>query len=75
KMKKPADRKMPPLEFVENPDILASVAALPDPPFCVGFAAERQRAEIADQQRHVLALALFVAVHVEVAAFGREADA
>ena len=28
------------LAFVENPDILASVAALPDPPFCVGFAAE-----------------------------------
>lgn len=40
KMKKTADRKMPVLAFVENPDILASVAALPDPPFCVGFAAE-----------------------------------
>ncbi|KWN02790.1 phosphopantothenate synthase [Burkholderia ubonensis] len=40
KMKKTADHKMPALTFVENPDILASVAALPDPPFCVGFAAE-----------------------------------
>jgi len=40
KMKKTADRKMPALAFVENPDILASVAALPDAPFCVGFAAE-----------------------------------
>lgn len=40
KMKKTADRKMPALTFVENPDILASVAALPDPPFCIGFAAE-----------------------------------
>ncbi len=40
KMKKTADRKMPALEFVENPDILASVAALPDAPYCVGFAAE-----------------------------------
>ncbi|MDR2924443.1 MAG: bifunctional phosphopantothenoylcysteine decarboxylase/phosphopantothenate--cysteine ligase CoaBC [Azoarcus sp.] len=28
------------LEFVPNPDILAEVAALPQPPFCVGFAAE-----------------------------------
>lgn len=30
------------LELVENPDILAWVAALPDPPFCVGFAAESE---------------------------------
>ncbi|OOY48926.1 bifunctional phosphopantothenoylcysteine decarboxylase/phosphopantothenate--cysteine ligase CoaBC [Solemya velum gill symbiont] len=28
------------LELVRNPDILADVAALPEPPFCVGFAAE-----------------------------------
>ncbi|AIL32801.1 bifunctional phosphopantothenoylcysteine decarboxylase/phosphopantothenate--cysteine ligase CoaBC [Basilea psittacipulmonis] len=28
------------LEFGENPDILASVAQLPHPPYCVGFAAE-----------------------------------
>lgn len=30
------------LTFVKNPDILASVAALPRPPFTVGFAAETQ---------------------------------
>ncbi|BDX04528.1 bifunctional phosphopantothenoylcysteine decarboxylase/phosphopantothenate--cysteine ligase CoaBC [Planctobacterium marinum] len=30
------------LTFVRNPDILASVAALPKPPFTVGFAAETQ---------------------------------
>lgn len=30
------------LTFVRNPDILASVAALPSPPFTVGFAAETQ---------------------------------
>ncbi len=28
------------VELVKNPDILAEVAALPRPPFCVGFAAE-----------------------------------
>ncbi|HZQ71538.1 MAG TPA: bifunctional phosphopantothenoylcysteine decarboxylase/phosphopantothenate--cysteine ligase CoaBC [Burkholderiales bacterium] len=33
------------LELVENPDILAWVAALPKPPFCVGFAAESQELE------------------------------
>jgi phosphopantothenoylcysteine decarboxylase/phosphopantothenate--cysteine ligase len=31
------------LELEENPDILAWVAALPDPPFCVGFAAETEK--------------------------------
>ena len=30
----------PALELAENPDILASVARLPQPPYCVGFAAE-----------------------------------
>jgi phosphopantothenoylcysteine decarboxylase/phosphopantothenate--cysteine ligase len=30
------------LELEENPDILAWVAALPQPPFCVGFAAETE---------------------------------
>jgi phosphopantothenoylcysteine decarboxylase/phosphopantothenate--cysteine ligase len=30
----------PSLEFTQNPDILARVAALPNPPYCVGFAAE-----------------------------------
>ncbi|MFT3847461.1 MAG: bifunctional phosphopantothenoylcysteine decarboxylase/phosphopantothenate--cysteine ligase CoaBC [Propionivibrio sp.] len=32
----------PHIELVQNPDILAEVAALPEPPFCVGFAAESQ---------------------------------
>lgn len=30
------------LQFAPNPDILADVAARPDPPFCVGFAAETE---------------------------------
>ncbi len=36
---------VPPIRLVENPDILAEVAALPEPPFCVGFAAESQNLE------------------------------
>jgi len=36
---------MPPIELIENPDILAEVAALPDAPFCVGFAAESRNLE------------------------------
>jgi phosphopantothenoylcysteine decarboxylase/phosphopantothenate--cysteine ligase len=31
------------LELEENPDILAWVAALPEPPFCIGFAAESEK--------------------------------
>ena len=31
------------VRLVANPDILAWVAALPDPPFCVGFAAESEK--------------------------------
>lgn len=42
KLKKSADAPLPQLEFTENPDILASVAALPDSPYCVGFAAESE---------------------------------
>jgi phosphopantothenoylcysteine decarboxylase/phosphopantothenate--cysteine ligase len=30
------------IELAENPDILAHVASLPNPPFCVGFAAETE---------------------------------
>ncbi len=33
------------LELEKNPDILASVAAQPSPPFCVGFAAETRNLE------------------------------
>ena len=40
KIKKAEGRAVPSFELVENPDILAAVARLPKPPFCVGFAAE-----------------------------------
>jgi len=40
------------LQLIANPDILAEVAALPDAPFCVGFAAETERlAEYAEAKR------------------------
>jgi phosphopantothenoylcysteine decarboxylase/phosphopantothenate--cysteine ligase len=50
KIKKPFDKKIkkqngraPVLEFEENPDILAWVAARKNAPFCVGFAAESEK--------------------------------
>lgn len=39
---KKQDSSTPSLQFESNPDILASVAASPSPPFCVGFAAESE---------------------------------
>ena len=44
KLKKDAGG-IPPIELIENPDILAAVAALKDGPFCVGFAAESRNLE------------------------------
>ena len=40
KIKKDKSHATPTLDFVENQDILASVARLPQAPYCVGFAAE-----------------------------------
>jgi phosphopantothenoylcysteine decarboxylase / phosphopantothenate---cysteine ligase len=42
KLKKNADGSTPALQFEQNPDILATVAALPVKPYCVGFAAESE---------------------------------
>ncbi len=42
KIKKNGSKVAPTFELTENPDILAAVANLPKPPYCVGFAAESQ---------------------------------
>ena len=49
------------LELVPNPDILAYVANLTNPPFCVGFAAESENlVEYAEQKRRAKKLPLLV---------------
>lgn len=49
------------IELTKNPDILAEVADLPNPPFCVGFAAESQNlAEYAEAKRTAKKLPLVV---------------
>ena len=45
KIKKQGGAQAPTLELIENPDILAEVARLPTPPYCVGFAAESEQLE------------------------------
>ncbi|CAG0124063.1 phosphopantothenoylcysteine decarboxylase / phosphopantothenate---cysteine ligase [Rhodocyclaceae bacterium] len=60
KIKKSADKLT--LELIHNPDILAYVANLPKPPFCVGFAAESENLrEHAAQKRRAKKLPLLAA--------------
>jgi phosphopantothenoylcysteine decarboxylase / phosphopantothenate---cysteine ligase len=72
KIKKNSAVPVPSLALVENPDILAFVAALPKAPYCVGFAAEttnliaHARAKL--QRKH---LPLIVA-NLGPATFGRD---
>ncbi|MDO5073669.1 MAG: bifunctional phosphopantothenoylcysteine decarboxylase/phosphopantothenate--cysteine ligase CoaBC [Neisseria animaloris] len=42
KLKKDGSGIPPVIKLAENPDILASVASLANPPFCIGFAAESE---------------------------------
>ena len=57
KLKKDAAGGAPQLQFKANPDILASVAAMKDAPYCVGFAAESEdlvkHAEAKRQKKNV----------------------
>ncbi len=56
----------PALQLIDNPDILATVAALPSPPLCVGFAAEsEQLIEHAREKLARKAVAMIIANQVE----------
>lgn len=65
----------PRIELAENPDILASVAALEQRPFCVGFAAESENlVEYAQAKRRKKKIPL-LAANLAQAAFGRDDNA
>ena len=51
KLKKTEGGAPPALEFAQNPDILATIAALPAGPYCVGFAAETEDLEANAQDK------------------------
>jgi len=63
------------IELAPNPDILAEVARLPKPPFCVGFAAEteklREHAQAKRRKKKIPLLAANLAQH----AFGQDDNA
>ncbi|WP_274584290.1 bifunctional phosphopantothenoylcysteine decarboxylase/phosphopantothenate--cysteine ligase CoaBC [Neisseria leonii] len=68
KIKKDGSGAPPVIELAQNPDILATVAALPDAPFCVGFAAESENiVEHGRAKRLKKGIPLLVANDVSVA--------
>lgn len=70
KMKKQGDDGLT-LKLVQNPDILASVCALPNPPFTLGFAAETDNViEYAKQKRLKKSVDLIAANDVSQQAIG-----
>ncbi len=63
------------LELVRNPDILATIAAKEDRPFCVGFAAETENLlEYAEKKLKIKNLNLIVANDVSNPAIGFNSD-
>lgn len=63
------------LELAPNPDILANVTNLPNPPFCVGFAAESENLyEFAEHKRRRKNLPLLAANLIQDAFGGDESE-
>ena len=65
----------PRLELEENPDILAWVAALPKPPFCVGFAAESENLAANAKAKLARKKLPLIAANVAQDAIGRDDNA
>ena len=75
KIKKDGSGRVAGLEMTENPDILAAVAKLPRPPYCVGFAAEsHDLAKHASDKRKRKGIPLIVG-NIGPATFGRDHNA
>jgi phosphopantothenoylcysteine decarboxylase/phosphopantothenate--cysteine ligase len=72
KLKKAGDGAMPSLEFAENPDILATVAARADAPFCVGFAAESEDLERNGQEKRARKGVPLLVANIGHETFGRD---
>ncbi|MEF7613738.1 bifunctional phosphopantothenoylcysteine decarboxylase/phosphopantothenate--cysteine ligase CoaBC [Aquincola sp. MAHUQ-54] len=75
KIKKQGDRRVPTLELTENPDILAAVARLPSPPYCVGFAAESENLLAHASEKRVRKNVPLIVGNVGPATFGRDHNA
>ncbi len=72
KLKKTEGGAAPALEFEQNPDILAGVAARADAPFCVGFAAESEDLEKNGQDKRTRKGVPLLVANIGHATFGRD---
>jgi phosphopantothenoylcysteine decarboxylase/phosphopantothenate--cysteine ligase len=75
KIKKTADHAVPTLALTENPDILAAVARLPEPPYCVGFAAESHELLKHAREKRVRKNVPLVIANIGPTAFGADDNA
>jgi len=75
KIKKDGSGATPSLTFTENPDILASVAALPQRPYCVGFAAESEKLLEHAQAKRVRKGVPLIVANLGPATFGQDDNA
>jgi phosphopantothenoylcysteine decarboxylase / phosphopantothenate---cysteine ligase len=75
KMKKDGSGQVPQIGMVENPDILASVARLPQAPFCVGFAAESHDLVRHAREKLVRKRVPVIVGNIGPATFGRDDNA
>jgi phosphopantothenoylcysteine decarboxylase/phosphopantothenate--cysteine ligase len=69
---KKANGKSVLLELEENPDILAWVAALPDGPYCVGFAAESEKLAAYAREKRARKKIPLIAANLAQDALGRD---
>ena len=72
KIKKNSDTDVPTLEFVQNPDILASVAQLASAPYCVGFAAESEDLAKHGQEKRIRKGIPLLLANIGHATFGKD---
>ena len=76
KIKKAAGQSAPPgFELTENPDILAAVARLLPPPYCVGFAAESHDVLRHAQEKRIRKNVPLIVANNGPATFGRDDNA
>lgn len=75
KVKKQPGASAPAIAMVENPDILAAVARLPDAPYCVGFAAESHDLIGNARDKRLRKGVPLIVANVGPATFGRDDNA
>ena len=75
KIKKAGKKIAPSFDLTENADILAAVAALPTPPFCVGFAAESEKLALHAREKLLRKKVPLIVGNLGPATFGRDDNA